>query len=241
MFLAVFTIPSWGMQSENDDSAICEEASEFAASRVGVPVDILRALTRTETGRNSGGSFQPWPWTVNMEGEGAWFATMSEALDFATKNFDRGARSFDIGCFQINYKWHGDAFASIEDMFDPRHNALYAAQFMLELYSELGSWSEAAGAYHSRTPEFASGYSDRFSRIFQNLDTQSSSPRETLLAANNALLEYPENVIVQPEFAPLIPNPNSTGSLFENSIFIAKEFSTGGILTLSRGSLLIAN
>ncbi len=176
-----------------------------------------------------------------MEGKGAWFANMTEALDFATQNFDRGARSFDIGCFQINYRWHGAAFASIEDMFDPQHNALYAAQFMQELYYELGSWTEAAGAYHSRTPEFSSGYSDRFSRIFRNLDSQNSEEEVTRVAAYEATLEYPEKVVVQPEFAPLVPNLNSTGSLFENSTFTAAEFPAGGILTLSRGSLLVAN
>ena len=241
IWLVAFVMPSWGLQTGNNDSAICEEASEFAASRTGVPTDILRALTRTETGRNSGGGFQPWPWTVNMEGEGAWFATMAEALDFATQNFDRGARSFDIGCFQINYKWHGEAFASIEDMFEPRHNALYAAQFILELYYELGSWSEAAGAYHSRTPEFASGYSDRFSRIFRNLDTQNSTLEGDRLAATDVVPELPDKVVAQPEFAPLVPSLNLTGSLFDNAIFTAAEFQAGGMLTLSRGSLLAAN
>ena len=31
-----------------------------------------------------------------------------------------GRTSFDVGCFQINYFWHGRNFPSLESMFDPR-------------------------------------------------------------------------------------------------------------------------
>jgi soluble lytic murein transglycosylase-like protein len=67
-------------------------------------------------------------------------------------NHARGARSYDVGCFQINYRWHGQHFASLDQMFDPDANAAYAARFLSELYAEFGDWSRAAGAYHSRTP-----------------------------------------------------------------------------------------
>ena len=59
---------------------------------------------------------------------------------------------------QINYRWHGHAFPSLDDMFDPEWTATYAAQFLRTLYEERGSWSEAAGAYHSLTPEKAQIY-----------------------------------------------------------------------------------
>ena len=49
-------------------------------------------------------------------------------------------------------------------MFDPDMNALYAARFLSELYREFGDWTGAAGAYHSRTPEYA----DRYKVKFQN-------------------------------------------------------------------------
>lgn len=146
-------------------SQICDRAAIKAASRWDVPIDVLQAITRTETGRRSGGALRPWPWTVNMEGVGRWFDTQNQALAFAKKGFERGARSFDVGCFQINFRWHGQAFRSIEDMFDPWKNADYAARFLSELYTELGDWSAVAGAYHSRTPKFARRYRARFDRI----------------------------------------------------------------------------
>lgn len=100
-----------------------------------------------------------------MEGIGKWFDDLNSAQKYVDKNMERGARSFDVGCFQINYRWHGQAFSSVEEMFEPNANALYAAEFLLTLYDELGDWTKAAGAYHSRTPKFANRYKARFQRI----------------------------------------------------------------------------
>ncbi len=141
---------------------MCRQAAHVASERTGVPISVLWAISLTETGRTKNGEFQPWPWTVNMEGKGLWFDTDEEARAYVFKHYKRGARSFDVGCFQINYKWHGQNFASIEEMFDPIPNALYAAKFLTDLHNELGDWSKAAGAYHSRTEKYASKYRKQF-------------------------------------------------------------------------------
>lgn len=146
-------------------ASLCDRAALKASRAKGVPLDVLQAISRTETGRPTNSGLQPWPWTVNMEGTGRWFATLDEARSYVFLHFKNGARSFDVGCFQINYKWHGTAFRSIDDMFDPVLNALYAAEFLIDLYQEFGNWTDAAGAYHSRTPEFAEKYTARFDRI----------------------------------------------------------------------------
>ena len=144
--------------------AICDRAARVAAQNSNVPLDVLQAITRTETGRRQNGRVEPWPWTVNMEGKGMWFDTLDEARAYVFRHFKRGARSFDIGCFQINYKWHNHAFSSIDEMFDPIANATYAAEFLSKLYREFGNWSDAAGAYHSRTPQYANRYKAVFER-----------------------------------------------------------------------------
>lgn len=152
-----------------DPAVICDAAAHQVASETGVPLSVLRAITRTETGRGSGGTLKPWPWTVNMEGKGVWFDTEDEARVYVFRHFKQGARSFDVGCFQINYRWHGQAFNSIEEMFDPLINTRYAANFLRKLHSELGDWTRAAGAYHSRTQKYANRYIARFSEIRGNL------------------------------------------------------------------------
>lgn len=143
-------------------AAVCEWAAITAAQESGVPVDILATLTLTETGRRRGGVVRPWAWSVNAEGAGSWFDDPAEALAFAQDRIDQGRLNLDIGCFQLNYRWHGQHFPSVVEMFDPLENARYAARFVRDLYAETGDWRRAAGAFHSRTPMYAGRYLARF-------------------------------------------------------------------------------
>lgn len=166
------------------DAGFCNAAALSISEERGMPKDVLLALTLVETGRTKDGKFLPWPWTVNMEGKGYWFNTKAEALDFVKRSYAAGARSFDVGCFQINHRWHGQAFVNFEQMFDPLHNARYAAEFMTSLYNEGGSWSWAAGAYHSRTVALAGKYRTRFDRIRANLPSTSRDIELPVMVAN---------------------------------------------------------
>ncbi|MDF2233507.1 lytic transglycosylase domain-containing protein [Albimonas sp. CAU 1670] len=142
-------------------AGLCEAAAERAARAEGVPLELMRAISLAETGRPLDGRLAPWPWTVNMEGEGRWFSTPEELLTWVRRRQSQGARSFDLGCFQVNHLWHGAAFEGLEDMLDPESNARYAARFLRALREETGSWEVAAGHYHSRTPDLAQRYRAR--------------------------------------------------------------------------------
>ena len=155
----------------------CQKSSDMAAIRHRVPVPVMRAITLTETGRKRNGRVKPWPWTVNMEGKGIWFETRPEAEAYVLREHGRGARSYDIGCFQINFRWHGQAFSSPLEMFEPAKNADYAAAFLRALYDEFGDWSVAAGAYHSRNPKYATRYRARFDRILADIGEVDIQPR----------------------------------------------------------------
>ena len=157
-------------------SSICDSVSAAAAQAQNMPSDALYAITLTETGRSRNGAFRPWPWTVNMEGRGFWFDTREEAYTYVMERYNAGARSFDVGCFQLNYKWHGMNFESIEAMFDPMINATYAAQLLSGLHDEFGDWTKAAGAYHSRTETYASRYRTRYARIRGRLGGEAPAP-----------------------------------------------------------------
>jgi hypothetical protein len=169
VFMIAFPCSSIAKVDRRSGASICERAALAISQESGVPLEVLRAISLTETGRKNSEGFLPWPWTVNMEGAGKWFDTRGEAQAYVDRHFARGARSFDVGCFQINYRWHGHAFQSVEEMFDPMANARYAASFLGDLYNEFGDWTKAAGAYHSRTPKFANKYAARFERIRSRL------------------------------------------------------------------------
>ena len=68
---------------------------------------------------------------------------------------------------QVDLKYHPDAFASLEQAFDPVTNTNYAAQFLLGLYhgEAGGSWDVAVGLYHSHTAWLAAAYRDRVAMI----------------------------------------------------------------------------
>lgn len=146
-------------------AALCERAAQQASLESGVPLDIMAALTLTETGRRLEGSVRPWPWSVNSEGEGSWFDDPASAIAFAQSRVDAGRHNLDIGCFQLNYRWHGQHFTSVRQMFDPLENARYAADFVRQLFYEIGDWRAAAGAFHSRTPVHANRYLARFDTL----------------------------------------------------------------------------
>lgn len=148
----------------------CDAAARRASRATGVPPAVLLAVTRVETGRVRDGRVEPWPWTVNVAGKGYWFDTAAAADTFAARQAARGAGNFDVGCFQINHRWHGGAFPSMAAMLDPDTNALYAAKFLSRLHREFGNWEEAAGAYHSRTAVFAERYKRKFREVHARLD-----------------------------------------------------------------------
>lgn len=146
-------------------SALCDRAAAEAARETGVPLDVMLALTRTETGRAGAQGMEPWPWAVNQAGQGYWFDSAAEAEQFVEAQLQFGASNLDIGCFQLNHRWHGKGFASLQAMFDPVTNARYAADFLRQKYGETGDWVQAAGAYHSGTEAFADRYVARFQDI----------------------------------------------------------------------------
>ena len=156
IFVAFVALPSTGIAARQNE--ICDQAARTAAERTGVPLPLLMAIARTEAGRQQDGVFAPWPWTVNEAGNGSFFANREHAEIHVENALASGARNIDVGCFQINVRWHGQAFSSISSMFDPEKNAVYAASFLKQLLHETGSWDGAIGAYHSRLEEAASGY-----------------------------------------------------------------------------------
>lgn len=159
--------------------ALCRAAGLEAARRHGVPPALMLAIGEVESSRRGRGA---WPWTLNVAGDGAWYDTRRDALAAAEAALGRGVRSIDLGCFQVNRRWHGAAFDGLDEMLDPLANADYAARFLAALKAETGDWLTAAGWYHSRTPKHATRYRRLVARAKQRL-----SNGELLLAAHQTM------------------------------------------------------
>jgi len=142
---------------------LCRTAVAQVEREAGLPPRLLAALARVESGRRDpdSGRFDPWPWTINAEGRGSFFPDRAAAIAAARALQAQGVRSIDVGCLQINLRHHPDAFANLEEAFDPLANARYAARFLKELQTTRGNWMRAASHYHSQTPELADAYRER--------------------------------------------------------------------------------
>ncbi len=171
--LALHTVVAQGLaRSDGGDSDLCLQAALAVATETGVPYDVLLAISVVETGRND----EPWPWTVNIGGEGHWPESKAEAVVLVDQALQTGLTNVDLGCFQLNLYWHAQAFQSVEDMLDPAKNAAYAAEFLATKYADTGDWSAAAAAYHSATPDYAEQYQTRFDEALAALDGGISAP-----------------------------------------------------------------
>lgn len=157
---------------------ICDHAALRSAARNGVPPQVMLAITRVETGRNHQGALAPWPWAVNVNGESFWFDSQEDAADFAQTQIDGGQTNIDLGCFQLNWRWHGENFPSVADMLDPGDNAEYAAGFLTEQHGKRGNWVDAVAAYHSTTPEYAETYIEKVEAVLMDLSANTASVEE---------------------------------------------------------------
>ncbi len=160
----------------------------------GVPDRLMQAIAVMESGRRDpDGSSAPWPWTINVEGVGEVYETKQAAIAAVQGHQARGARSIDVGCMQVNLMHHAEAFASLEEAFDPAANARYAARFLQQLLAQTGSWPLAVAGYHSLTPEIGGDYAKKVLAIWARpeLGRSSRAPASTAWAAGVGAAQPP--------------------------------------------------
>ena len=167
-------------------AATCRTAAAKAERAHAIPDNLLQAITLVETGRWLNKQTTAWPWTVNIAGKSHYFETLSEAHVFALARTQLGANSMDLGCFQINTKWHRENFSTMEEMFDPDAGAAYAASFLTKLYREFGDWDVAVKNYHSRTESKGKRYAKKIDAVLTAMADEAGQPKR-IVASSKAL------------------------------------------------------
>ena len=159
----------------------CRQAIRAAERSAGLPDQLMAAIGHVESGRpDAQGVVQPWPWTINAEGEGHIFDSKADAIAAVKALQARGVQSIDVGCMQVNLLYHPHAFTSLDQAFDPVANANYAARFLTELYGQTHDWQQATALYHSATPELGADYQRKVAAV---LPVELKQPRD--VAAGN--------------------------------------------------------
>jgi len=162
------------------DDQVCLQKIRTEERAHRIPSGLLAAIGFTESGRTVTGRRSVWPWTVNVEGEGHFFDTKDAAVKFVADKQAAGVESIDVGCMQINLKHHPEAFASLDDAFDPATNVAYGADFLKDLHDQANGWLAAARRYHSATPEKGQAYGELV------LANWTGAAKQTELAADAA-------------------------------------------------------
>lgn len=140
-----------------DNPADCEALAATAGAAAGLPDGLLPAIARIESSRNG----RAWPWTLNQGGAGSYYDKKSEATAALDAILAQNISNVDLGCMQLNWRWHAQAFPDAATMLDPAANTRYAAAFLAELFARTGDWDKAVALYHSRDADRGAKYRDK--------------------------------------------------------------------------------
>lgn len=147
-------------------SGLCLFAIRAAEARYHLPQGTLGAISRVETGRPMPvtGDRQPWPWTVNAAGVRHWYDSRAAAASDAGRLLVATRGNVDVGCMQVNLRYHRDAFPSLEAALDPAINVDVGARLLVGLAGAHG-WARATQLYHSATPSLGLPYGADVARM----------------------------------------------------------------------------
>ena len=175
--LLLLPVAAWGQTVS--PYALCEASIGVAQKALRIPDKLMPAISRVESGRVDPATkrVRAWPWTINVEGTGYFFETKAEAIAAVQTLQAKGPRSIDVGCMQVNLKYHPSAFVDLDAAFDPPANALYAAKFLASLHRQFGDWFLATAAYHSQDAERGEEYQRKvYGRVMTAMSAKPVTP-----------------------------------------------------------------
>ncbi|WP_017905078.1 hypothetical protein [Pseudomonas asplenii] len=151
-------------------------AYQWATQGTPVPPQVLYALAQQESGAWLRGRLVPWPWTLNVAGQGQRFADRQSACTALLLAIsDVGAKRVDAGLGQINLGWNGQYFTHPCQALDPYRNLRVATTLLLtHKHADIG-WETTAGRYHRPAGgEPAERYRQTFARHLARLSPETS-------------------------------------------------------------------
>ncbi len=93
---------------------VVPSAYHWIATEHGIPVRLFYAIALAESGKTlvSTSSRRPWPWTLNIAGNGVYFNSRWEAWHALDQSLRAGQDSVDIGLMQVNWHFHRQRLGS---------------------------------------------------------------------------------------------------------------------------------
>lgn len=132
--------------------------------------ELFYSILLQESGRSLPGvGFRPWPWTLNVEGQGFYYETEQEAWSALSTFIAAGKSNIGIGYGQVTYPFNGHLLNDLYLALDPATNLRIAAEILLECQNRLGDWWQAVGCYHSPNERYAAPYRAAVKRHYDRL------------------------------------------------------------------------
>ena len=147
---------------------LCGLAANKISQEYQIKPELLQTIASVESGRWVEEKQQriAWPWTVQANGSGHYYKSKEEAVKAVKLLQEKGIKNIDVGCMQINLKYHGHAFNSVEDALEPTKNVAYSAEFLRKLYHKTGNWQKTAMQYHSKNHNKGMIYKKRLEKHY---------------------------------------------------------------------------
>ncbi len=126
-------------------------AYRLVAAEYEIPVQLFYALALAESGKTieSLKRRRPWPWTLNIAGEGVYFRSRWQAWRALDQSLRAGQDSVDIGLMQINWRFHQGRLDNSWLALEPYHNLAVGAEILRRCYAERRDWWASVGCYHA--------------------------------------------------------------------------------------------
>ncbi|HXF90841.1 MAG TPA: hypothetical protein VNJ29_02810 [Candidatus Nitrosotenuis sp.] len=155
-------MPCWSLDPTQN---LCGKPIKHIAKKLKIFPEVLWAVTATESSYRGA----PWPWSANLNGKSYYFRTKQQLKNFVKKISKHSRQNLDLGCMQLNYRYHRWKFKSLNDMIDPHQNMIFGSLYLYELFlkekirllqyrkehprwkmpSDYYIWAIVVGKYHS--------------------------------------------------------------------------------------------
>ena len=147
---------------------LCSIAISEAEKTHQIKENLMQTIASVESGRyiSKIKKRASWPWSVHAQGKGYYYKSKEEAVNAVKSMQSQGITNIDVGCMQINLKYHGSEFSNLEEAFDPAQNVAYSAKFLKKLYTRNQSWEKTAMQYHSKNISKGTTYKNKLIKHF---------------------------------------------------------------------------
>lgn len=153
-------------------SSVVPAGYQRVAAIHGIPGDVFYAVALAESGKRIEHlrALRPWPWTLNVQGDGRFYPSRRAAASALRETLATGRTSVDIGLMQVNWRYHRRALGAIDDALDPYRNLHVAAAILNACHKSRRDWWAAVGCYHApNNPHRAERYRERVRTLWRDI------------------------------------------------------------------------